>query len=513
MRIQLAAACTDKFPTATTATTTAAAATAHITTLTATPQRENFHSIFIEHPCLSMSYEWRENEAVDLAWLQSYLGNNAASEGSNYQHQQQEEEDEEESDTSSFEESSSVLSSSSENDEAADDGMIAEIETLVSDVQVGEETETEADEKVMQVEDRAASEARVKEARQFCDLLMPGLLTHDKVHCPSDNQYEAVRRRITNIYAPYNHNQTRPQPRPPTTPVVTGGARKKKIYTVAFTKKASSSLSHFLMSYMVDNFVNVTDLYQPGEENGQFNLAAVAQALLGYYVEFSHKKFAKVNLRYLRGCSHLLYRSMLDVETGSDNQEMSRALLAHTIHLLRTHCGYPRLCIKQRVCQNIVLTGQFSSPISLERLLDLILDAFQPEDCPGVIVRLADLERWFSKRADYNTDDIPVMATDYTDDASDDAAFIAEINAQVIGENGPTQGVGSSGGGDEDELLRRLHETDEYAAGIGVAHNCTFLIFSEGQVICTGCKRERQAHWGYTLVFRMLAILCRSDSA
>jgi TATA-box binding protein (TBP) (component of TFIID and TFIIIB) len=399
-------------------------------------------------------YESTQRDAVDLAWFQAYQ-------------QQAPIED----DVSSGDESWSSFSEEAPRDEAI------------------EEMEVERVERV----------ERVEQARRFCESLMPGLAPtayeRQALHCPTDWQYEAVRRRVCNLYAP--EEQQRPQPRPPTRPAV-AVPKFKKVYTVAFASSKSSSVS--LLNYMVENYVNVADFGdgRGGREERQFNLVALAQSLLGYYVEYSYRKFAKVNLRYLRGCSHLLYGSFLCVETGSDNQETSRALLAHTVRLLRSQCGYPRLRVRQRVCQNIVLTGHVNYPVSLERLQDLFLDAVKPEECPGVIVRLGDLERWFANRGQEAP---PVLASDYRDEDADDAAFIQALNAEVEDGSAPQPPTP-----DEAELQQRLHQTDEYhaAAGGGAAHNGTFLVFSEGQIICTGCKRERQAHLGFTLIFQLL---------
>jgi len=346
---------------------------------------------------------------------------------------------------------------------------------------------------------------RVEQARQFYDSLMPGLAPSEyerqALRCPSDFQYEVVKRRVCNLYAP--HPQQRPQPMSPSIPAV-APPKFKKVFEVGFAPLPSGKKpSESMLNYMVENYVNVTEFGdgRGGREERQFNLVALAQSLLGYYVEYSYRKFAKVNLRYLRGCSHLLYTSFLNVETGSDNQETSRALLAHTVRLLRTKCGYPRLRIRQRVCQNIVLTGHVNYAVSLEKLQDLFLDAVKPDECPGVIMRLADLERWFENRGQELP---PVLSPDYTDEDAADGAFIRALNAEVQDED---EGPDEAPQADEGELLRRLHDTDEYHNVVGdgkAAHNGTFLVFNEGQIICTGCKRERQAHLGFTLIFRLL---------
>ena len=388
-----------------------------------------------------------ERDAADMAWFQAYLA------------QQQDVQDDDDDDEE--EESSS----SSEQEESS-------------------------------VEEAAMT--RVEDARRFCSELVPGLTLSEyesaALHCPTE-QYGAVLHRLVDLFT-----VARPAPAPAPQGVPPAF---KKVFTV-ISDGSSASGAAGILNYMIENYVNVTYFSNGASaEPCQFNLVALAKHLIPYFVEYSCRTFAKVNWRYLWALSHLIYTSFVIVETGSDNQATSRALMANTVRVLRQECGYPSLRIRGRVCQNIVLKGHYNHPIALQRLVALFHDAvYKQDDFAGVIIKLVDLERWFANR---DGAFVAEYCAAYVDE-DDDTAFIAEVNGA------PSSAGSSSSSCDEEELLAVLRQTDEYeklvpppARGQLVRpQNGTFLVFDAGQIICTGCKQERQAHWGFVLIFRLL---------
>jgi len=331
-------------------------------------------------------------------------------------------------------------------------------------------------------EERAAK--RAKESREFCETMVPNLTLSDyekaHLHCPSDRH---PHRSYTH---PVNHSSPCNEPTPE--PLC------KKVFTISSKRKGGRPS---ILNYMIENYVHTTYFY-----NGltgatcAFNIVSLAKCLIKYYVEYSCKKFAKVNLRLLHGLSHLIYTSSVLVETGSDNQATSLRLLADTVRLLREECGYPHLCIRARVCQNIVLTGHVNCPIDLDRLSALFHKAiYDKEDFAGVIIKLTDLEDWFANRSEAT--EFPLSEAYMGED--DDTAFIAEINSAVV-ENRPVGGAEA-----EKELEQALRMTDEFERHRPKKRQKgTFLVFAEGQLIFTGCKSEKKAHGGFILMYKLL---------
>ncbi len=273
--------------------------------------------------------------------------------------------------------------------------------------------------------------------------------------------------------------------------------------------------SALVMEFCVENNVYVTRFVN--RHTGarfSFNLHALALALLPYYVEFSRRKFAKVNLRTLDGGSGLMYASGLLVETGSDNTVTSERMLAHTVDVLRHRCGYANLAIESRVCHNIVATGRVHAQLCLNVLRHRFPAASATRDkFTGVIIRLADLERHFAQEAyDAGHD-----GEEYAFCAAlvdDDPQVIARINgaATVKREEGAAApddqevtdvlldafGGADDAGGDDEESAA---EPPRRAAG---GDNGTFLIYKEGQFICAGCKSRRRLMSAHEKLFRLL---------
>lgn len=280
--------------------------------------------------------------------------------------------------------------------------------------------------------------------------------------------------------------------------------------------RVDSDRSTLVMEFCVENNVYVTRfINQHTGARFTFNLHALALALLPYYVEFSRRKFAKVNLRTLDGGSALIYASGLLVETGSDNTVTSERMLEHTVDVLRHRCGYTNLAVESRVCHNIVATGRVNSAICLNVLRHRFPAASATRDkFTGVIVRLCDLERHFAQQAyaaGQDGDEYELVETQ----VDDDPAVIARINGSLKKEeHRETE--------DEDDEVREVladafgvanddtEEEENPAAApqtrraVTSGNNGTFLIYKEGQFICAGCKSRRKLMSAHEKLFRLL---------
>jgi len=314
----------------------------------------------------------------------------------------------------------------------------------------------------------------------------------------------------------------------------------------AFVVKSDSS--DMELSFDVQNYVFVVRLgnrhdTMTGQPFG-FNLPHLATCMLPYYVEYSRKKFAKVNLRYMNGGSHLIYGSAIIVETGSDDTMTSRALLRNTMRILRHDCGYSGLIIKRRICYNIVATGNVNCGLCLNVLRHHFRAASEKKkNFSGVIIKLEDVERHFANRSYYDgalaaaTIDVDsdddggeyAYHPDYVDEEVADRALIDTINDEVGGCNSSDTPVDvkikMEPGVEEDERIALIDEYVEAATSsmdfvadatgstvdkktTAATENGTFLIFKEGQIICTGCKSKKRLLAAYQKIYRLL-LLCR----
>jgi hypothetical protein len=412
-------------------------------------------------------YEAQQRDVVDMEWFEAYRQQQG---GDSFTTTDEE---------SSSEEYESEVTEASSCDNAFYGEDVASWEEVIShNVREAEAPEEEDD------------MTRLREAREFCETMVPSLHLSDyekeHMHCPSEPVM---------MYRPPSS-----QPRIPT-----GEAEEeqqfKKVFTIGSKKRATGKA--IILNYMIENYVNVTYFFNGlTGERCDFNLVSLAKCLIRYCVEYSCKKFAKVNLRYLHALSHLLYRASVLVETGSDNQATSLRMLAHTTRLLREECGYPHLCIMSRVCQNIVLTGHLNCPIDLEVLAAHFHDAtYNKAEFAGVILKLTDLERWFANRGEPTEFD---LAQPYLEE-DNEAASIAAINATVI----PCPTGGPLGAETQRELERALRMTDEFEKLLpkklqkGTAlifryvatshenlHNLTFSV--KGRSFARGVSRRRR---------------------
>lgn len=259
----------------------------------------------------------------------------------------------------------------------------------------------------------------------------------------------------------------------------------KKVFTIEMADTDS------VLYFTIDNYVHVTHLYdcQRDGEQCKFNLDSMAINLMPYYVEYScKKKFAKINLRHYKGLSHLIYGSLVIVETGSDNQQMSTELLARTLQIINQECGYPNIRVKSRRCQNIVANGHLNSPICLNVLKQRFPAAFyDPSVFPGVVVKLRDLERHFNTYLNERENEM-VFTENYVD--TDDESEV-----------------------DDKEWVEAIKMTDEYELlSMGRRYNATFLVFHQSHSISTGCKSERQLLHAFSLLYLLLD-KCKDNSS
>lgn len=281
--------------------------------------------------------------------------------------------------------------------------------------------------------------------------------------------------------------------------------------------RVDSDRSALLMEFCIENNVYVTRFVnRHTRARFSFNLHTLALSLLGYYVEFSRRKFAKVNLRTLDGGSALIYASGLLVETGSDNTVTSERMLEHTVQILREQCGYANLDVESRVCHNIVATGRVQSPLCLNVLRHRFPAASATRDkFTGVIVRLCDLERHFAQQAyaqGHDGDEYEVVESQ----VDDDPAVIARINGtqrkpqeqratEETDDDGEVREVLADAFGvapEDREPEEQPPEPSRRTPNAG--NNGTFLIYEQGQFICAGCKSRRKLMSAHEKLYRLL---------
>lgn len=362
---------------------------------------------------------------------------------------------------------------------------------------------------------------RCDDAVRFCSEVVTDvrLTKYERDHMRCEPEYfrEARRRalgdqvqqcggnRPTTVPPPLSY---RPQP-------LTADEKKKKVFTVRYKEQK--------MLFIIENYVHVT--YFVNALTGdlcKFSLCDLGTKLLDYYVEYSCKKFAKVNLRLHDGLSFLLYTSSVLVETGSDNQVLSRRLLQYVVALLRERCGYPHINIKRRKCQNIVVTGKLSYDICMNVLKHKFPAAREKEGFAGLVIKHRDLVKFFQTRDNGDTG-YECVATDAYQDEDDDSDVIAQIN-QVNDCRQMTQQVAKQTKGttiineygeeeDEEAAFQRITKlTDEHDPRSSQALNGTDIVFGAGQFISTGCKTDAELVSMMPLLMR-LTLMCSESSA
>lgn len=374
-------------------------------------------------------------------------------------------------------------------------------------------------------------EKRMQEAREFCKKLLYDLpMTEEEyqaLECPTE-KYEEKRLRermgemVERVIQDEGHRESRKKPRSEPR------SEKERFSVVMEDTNPKSEIR-----YMIDNYVHVTKFINSlTGEHYNFNLVSLAIRLLNYYVEYSCKKFAKVNKRHFKGPSHLFYKSSVVVETGSDNHALSRRLLKETLVILREECGFPHINIEHRSCQNIVATGYFSDTICLNVLQQRFQETRRDEEedsFKGVIVKQRTLKQYMSdinecsdsedevlNEGDQIIEEGYVRTKDYKDDG-DDSELLREMNLPIAykpkshevtrkrkrSSEEEEEEESPRSEDEEDPFVLEIRETDEhYTHGIGKRRNCTTLVFQMSQIICTGCRSDVELH-------RSLIPLCK----
>lgn len=354
---------------------------------------------------------------------------------------------------------------------------------------------------------------RAEEARQFCANMLFNFPL-------SERESRTLRCANEDVAEPREEEEEEAPPAPRDASDVSEAMR---VYEVGARDGSA------VLRFAVDNYVHTT--YFCNGRTGarcQFSQRALAHDLMDHYVECSHRTFPKVNLRYRGALSHLLYEKSVLVETGSNSAAMSRRMVRETVGLLRTRCGYPHLCIEKRVCRNIVATAKLevrtdgrASRAKRVPLISLVAlkhrfpaaynhgDAAPPQGkrrrFAGLVVCLADLRSYFAREGE---DDVSFEGD--VDETAEEAAFVAALNAEVCPPLPSVTAEPAEERSDE-ELLR---ETDEYESlALSGKEKGTFLVFAEGQIICTGLKSVRELMQGYTLLFRLLERCLARDPA
>ena len=294
-----------------------------------------------------------------------------------------------------------------------------------------------------------------------------------------------------------------------------------QIATLSRTKDefyVKSETNSVILPFEFANFVTVTYLgHALTGSDYAFNLHALSQQLLPYYGEYRKKKFAKVNLRLREGGSHMIYGSGIIVESGSSCTRISKQMLRHTIWVLRHHCGYKHLIVQRRACFNIVATGNVCRPnpedpdgpyINQSLCLGVLKHQFpaasyKKDKFSGVIIKLVDVERHFADQAYH--EGVNMGRSEYVYDArydsdDDDRETIAQINAEC--DDGAVKREDSQPA--EAESRRNDTLEEEFAQLADKKENGTFLIFKEGQIICTGCKSKRRLMEAYDKIYALL---------
>ena len=140
-------------------------------------------------------------------------------------------------------------------------------------------------------------ERRVEGSRDFCETMLfdVALSRYEKenIRCNPESYKEARRRILSETGASQStiDEDHYHQPRRQCDPSLEALDKDKKVFTI---KRDQSTLT-----FIIENYVHVT--YFVNSLTGQlcrFNLKGLANDLVHYYVEYSCKKFAKVNLRY-----------------------------------------------------------------------------------------------------------------------------------------------------------------------------------------------------------------------
>lgn len=341
---------------------------------------------------------------------------------------------------------------------------------------------------------------RIKESNHFCSNLFNPLYPIKEITCDGEKYIEARQSYIDSIshhVSVEEEMSVEPIKKEyPAFPIRPLDKRKEKC-------RVRSTVNDVKVKFVIENYVRVTYLYN--KDTGMpytINLCDLGKNMLHYFVEYSRKKFSKINLRILGGGSHLIYASGIIVETGSNNEDNSAYLLEHTINILRRECHLTNIAIEKRECCNIVARGSIEGKsLCLNVLLKQFPWAKKKDRFTGVIITVKDMDDYFKDIA-YNENMDDGDEFDFTSsyamenkEEEDENALISRINGHV---KSPIVNIKI-----ENDRLEALDEYQYLITGSG-SEKGTFLIF-ENQIIGAGCKPRSKLRLSCERLQRILA--------
>lgn len=287
----------------------------------------------------------------------------------------------------------------------------------------------------------------------------------------------------------------------------------------------------------IENYVYVTyfaNRYNLNE-NLKFNLLHMCEHTLDLGVHYSKHKFSKNNYRFIdngivKG-SHLLFRSMVCVETGFKEREDAKEMIKHRLHILRTRCGYPNLIIKKRQCQNVVATGTLNFSVCLNLLKARYPSIiYNRETFAGAVIKMKTLQydkesadkEIFHEEED-NHDDEAGLDDDFLNNiinqlssTSSSSPIVSPIIDNIKNDNDHNTITNEE---DEEDEIDEDDEIDENMVDIlniieknnNKKPQVTILVFLRGQIIIVGNKSRNGVIHSIKTIFPMLESCRDSD--
>lgn len=281
---------------------------------------------------------------------------------------------------------------------------------------------------------------------------------------------------------------------------ITDEDMKREIITIRY-----SETEWPVMRIMIENYVYVT--YFVNECTGKrykFNLLDIAAHCLPYGIQHSKNKFAKNDIRYWHGGSHLMFASSVLVETGSTSPAVAAKLLEHTMNIYRHDCGLHHIQVRERKCQNVVLTATLNFAVCLNLLQDRNPEfvIYDKKTFAGAIVKIADMR---AKRHSHDYGDDAFISYDDCDDGLYECHAPPPAKREKEKEAEPRVKL-------EGEVIVEEEAEDEleFLPKTPGQQKVTALIFPQGQVICVGSNSRTSAIKALATLFEVL-YNCRSD--
>jgi TATA-box binding protein (TBP) (component of TFIID and TFIIIB) len=276
---------------------------------------------------------------------------------------------------------------------------------------------------------------------------------------------------------------------------------------------------------MIENHVNVTYFYNGDTgEACVFNLREIVSHMMDYYVEFSMKKFAKINMRCIvgkhngtivgGGGSLLIFDSAIIVETGADSHEISEIILYNATQKIRSIPGYGNIMIKNRSCNNIVATGRTHYPLCLHFLEYKLPQyvTYESNIFAGAVFKLSDIKKYLRECNNGHDYDFKYKDT-YVNKNND--RIISIINNAIDPRYHHALKRDYHNNDDDNNDITKLKiipkrlNSQHFGITDDKEENVTFLVFPKGEIICTGNKSEADFIKAYAEIFEFLQI-CRA---